>query len=206
MPIWPFTSYAKAALFNKYGRGIVHMGLHVGVSPFVRDRGGRVIRKKKYKDINLIPYLDRIATLDTALDSEVVELIARDPAAAGGLYSLSFNGTGNDWVELTVLRATIGGSGGIIFVDMNEQMTLPSTIIVRFALSIDGQIDRTTEIVCTGVASATNRNFRQMMVANVGPGDHAIGVWVVMNAVVSMTLRPSFGLYRIARLNCKRVK
>lgn len=206
MPIWPQTTYAKAALFNQYGRGIVHMGLHIGVSPFVRDRGGRVTRKKKYKDINIIPYLDRIAELDAILNSEVVELITRDPSPVNLLYSFSFNGTGDDWRELANLRATVGGTGDMIIVDMNQQITLPSTIIVRFVLSIDGQIDRTTEIVCTGTASATNRNFRQMLIANVGPGDHDIGVWVVMNSVVSMTIRPAFGLYRIVRLNNKRAK
>ncbi len=179
------------------------MGLHLGVSPFVRDRGGRVTRKKKYKDINIIPYLDRIAELDDKLNREVVELVARDPAPINVLYTFVYNGSGNDWKELAVLRATINGSGETIIVDMNGQTSLGATNILRFALSIDGQIDRTTEIVCQGVASATNRNFRQMMVAYIGPGDHDIGVWVVMNAAVTMTIRPAFGLYRILRLNNK---
>lgn len=206
MPIWPTTTLAKAALFNKYGRGIVHMGLHIGVARFIVDRGGRMVRKKKYREIDIVPYIDRMKVIDDALNSEAVELVTRDPSPINVLYSHAFNGTGNDWKEFVNLRTTIESSGGILFVDMNEQATVSATLRGRFALSIDGQIDRTTQVQCGMHTSASGRNFRQMMVAYVGSGKHDIGVWWVMDVVESATVRTAFGLFRIVTLNVKRSK
>lgn len=203
MPIWPKTSFAKAALFNKYGRGIVHMGLHEGLEIYIAKRAGRRVKKKVVKDINLLPYIERLSKLEKILERETIELVGRDRLPIQFLYSFAFNGTGDDWKEWSYSRINITTTGGPIIVDIDEQLTSGAGQIVKFAISVDGVIDKTTQISAYVQASATYRTFKQMLVINLPPGQYDLSIWLVMEVVANITVRPAFGIQRFVTLNVR---
>lgn len=183
MPIWPKTTFAKAALFNKYGRGIIHMGLHEGESVFVVDRGGRRVRRRPLRRINTLELNVTLDEIEAAIDLAPVAMVVRQVKGQGTSPTYTWDGTGNDWRLIPYMKI-VGDFGPTVIVDAKSSIgSFDGDSFYRFAVAIDGIVDITTcvRFYDTVIANANRPEIRTVVYP--GPGAHTFQLAVVLEAV-----------------------
>lgn len=192
MPIWPKTTIAKAALFNKYGRGILHMGLHEGEEAFEYDRGGRSRRRKPRKYVNVLEVTMNLDSIEAAIDLAPVRMVSVEVIGRGNTSAYAFNGTGDDWQLIQFMLIT-GDFGPVVMWDLKSRLsTTAATQIVAFALVIDGVIDKTSVVRYRFTTVGNAHGPQGKTVCYPVPGEHTFQLaYVAETAVTVQVLRAS---------------
>lgn len=189
-PIWPEVTPEKADLFNKYGRGIIHMGLHIGTKGFVYDRHKRKHRVKLLKKVNVQELQKKLKKIEDAVNLVPVEMVSVEVRGQGFMTAKAFNGTGNDW-QLQRFMIISGDFGSAVMVDIKARISIVLGVAgYSFALYIDGEIDKTSEVRYQYGATGNAGHAEIRTVVYPGPGQHtfqlAAVVWSATTGQVAL--------------------
>ncbi len=189
-PIWPEVTPEKADLFNKYGRGIIHMGLHIGTKGFVYDRHQRKHRLKILKQVDVLDLKKNLKKIEDALNRRPEEMVSVEVKGQGFMTAKAFNGTGDDW-QLQRFMIITADLGPTVMVDIKTRISIAlGTAHYSFALYIDGVIDKTTEVRYQYGATGNAGAAEIRTVAYPGPGRHtyqlAAVVWSATTGQVNL--------------------
>lgn len=188
MPIWPEVTPTKADLFNRYGRGIIHMGLHIGTKGFVYDRQ-KSRKKRRVRVFDLLPYLTRADYVMQALEAEEWKVnIYSQKGKPVNVTSMTFTGSADNWQTLPQYNITIETDGPIWTRFLYYHRGPSATHIQKFALIIDGQIDIASIWQHENQSLLYPRCMPVIMSANTGPGEHRIQIAICLVRATSIAI------------------
>lgn len=197
MPIWPEVTPEKADLFNKYGRGIVHMGLHIGTQGFVYDRQRRRKRIVTPRFIELTSWEKRLNAVEEVIRRESVDLVTHEKHARTGPASLTFNGSGDDWQYLYAGDFTVKLFGPA-FVEIFYFWNMGAeTAPIKIALEIDGVVDVMNHVRVWFHLAYSPRIYKAILHCNPGKGEHRIRGMVTIAQAVTPGISPAVSSTKI---------
>ena len=199
-PIWPEVTPEKADLFNKYGRGIVHMGLHVGTKGFKYDRNKSRKKPKVIKPVNVMEInmlLDDIE-FKVGLNAFFVVRTVKGISTAGTMYA--FNGTGDDWQAVPNFKLS-GDFGSVVLAEAD--CFINASVLNQFAkvgILIDGVLDMETIVRGRYTTGTEALGLKMRIMVRSSPGDHTYQLAFVYENATTARIEQRSSWFRLVGL------
>lgn len=199
-PIWPEVTPEKADLFNKYGRGIVHMGLHIGTKGFKYDRNKSRKKPKVIKPVNVMEVNMLLDEIEAAigLDAFFVARAVKGIAGAGSMYA--FNGTGDDWQAVPNFKL-YGDFGLSVLVEADCYVN--ASVLNQFmklGVLINGVLDMETVVRFRYTSGTEASGFKMRIMLRPGAGEHTFQLAFVYENATTARIEQRSSWFRLVGL------
>ncbi len=199
-PIWPEVTPEKADLFNKYGRGIVHMGLHVGTKGFKYDRNKSRKKPKVIKPVNVMEVNMLLDEIEAAigLDAFFVVRAVKGISTAGSMYA--FNGTGDDWQPVPNFKLS-GDFGLVVLAEADCYVNASvANLWMKLGVLIDGVLDMETVVRARYAAGTDAVGLKMRIMIRPGPGEHTFQLAFVYEGATTARIEQRSSWFRLVGL------